>query len=468
MVEVGAATHPGRVRSNNEDYFLHGPTPHGYVAIVCDGMGGHEAGEVAARLAAEAVMEYLNQAPSTEDLEGLLRDAVLAANHRIILHTQSAPLPKAPGSTIVAALFTDTHVVYAHVGDSRLYAFVGGDLVPLTQDDSLVHQMLSSGLITAEQALHHPQKNVLTQSLGQQPPPTPHVARTPLKKGAAYLLCTDGLFGALSREEIITILLRQDLSSPQAKVEALIEQANQNGGYDNITAILIHPPAKSSTFVGRMNLKLPPQKYLIGGGIAIVVIAILVGIFTRRPTKSTDSGSGEVIIMDDSSAFNNASPMSPKSTFPELEEETSLPSPMPANPPSESSPPSEKPSPSKSPKTTASAPVSNKTDNAGEKKTTFDYTIQKGDNLRKIAELFHVSLADLRQVNGLKDDNIQAGKKLKIPVKAVHHHTVKEKETLSAIARKYGTGVEVIKRANNIDEKIRPGQKLIIPVVAKK
>ncbi len=466
MVEVGAATHPGRVRSNNEDYFLHGPTPHGYVAIVCDGMGGHEAGEVAARLAAEAVMEYLNQTPSTEDLEGLLRDAVLAANHRIILHTQSAPLPKAPGSTIVVALFTDTHVVYAHVGDSRLYAFVDADLIPLTQDDSLVHQMLSSGLITAEQALHHPQKNVLTQSLGQQPPPTPHVARTPLKKGAAYLLCTDGLFGALSREEIITILLRQDLPSPQAKVEALIEQANQNGGYDNITAIFIQPLAKSSTFVGRMNLKLPPQKYLIGGGIAIIVIAILVGIFMRRSAKSTTSGSGEIIIVDDTSALNNVSSMSPPP--PPTEEEMPSPSPVLANPPSEAPSPSETPAPSQSSKATANASATAKTDKASEKKTTFDYTVKKGDNLGKIAEVFGVSVTDLRRVNGLKDDKIQEGKKLKIPVKAVHYHIVKEKETLSAIARKYGTGVEVIKRANNTDEKIRPGQKLIIPVVGKK
>ncbi|MEM2126195.1 MAG: LysM peptidoglycan-binding domain-containing protein, partial [Candidatus Methanosuratincola sp.] len=350
-------------------------------------------------------------------------------------------------------------------GDSRLYAFVGGDLIPLTQDDSLVHQMLSSGLITAEQALHHPQKNILTQTLGQQPPPTPHVARTPLKKGAAYLLCTDGLFGALSREEIINLLLRQDLTSPQAKVEALIEQANQNGGYDNITAILIQPPTKSATFAGRMNLKLPPQKYLIGGGIAIIVVAILIGVFVRRTNKSSE----EIIIMDSDTNAAVADGLSNGGTLPKSMEEEMLPPPSePTDPPSEAPLSSETPSPSKSSKATATASAAAKTDKASEKKTTFDYTIQKGDNLGKIAEVFGVSLADLRRVNGLKDDKIQEGKKLKIPVKAVHHHTVKEKETLSAIARKYDTRVEVIKRANGMDdEKIRPGQKLIIPVVKK-
>lgn len=466
MVSVGAATHPGRVRSNNEDYFFHGPVPQGYIGIVCDGMGGHEAGEVAARLAAQAVYDFLREAQPTNDLEALLRDAILAANHRILLHAHAHPTGKAPGSTIVAVLLTQTHIIYGHVGDSRLYVYAGDDLVPLTQDDSLVHQMLSSGLITAEQALHHPQKSILTQSLGQQPAPTPHIGRQPLRKGVTYLLCTDGLSGALSREEIIAILSRPDLTSLQAKADALIQQANENGGYDNITVLLLQPPAKSPTFAGHMKLKLPPQKYLIGGGIAIAVILILLLVFMRGRSSSRTDGTGEIIILDDTKSNSESLPASDYSESGALStEDPSMPvSPLPASPPTELPSATE----SHSTRSTSSPSVENKTSDSRDRKVTFDYTIQKGDNLRKIAEIFGVSLSELRQVNTLKDDNIQAGKKLKIPVKAVHTHTVKEKETLSSIARKYDTRIEAIKRANGLqDEKIRQGQKLIIPVVKK-
>lgn len=473
MVSVGAATHPGRVRSSNEDYLFHGPVPQGYVGIVCDGMGGHEAGEVAARLAAEAVYDFLREAQPTDDLEGLLRDAILAANHRILLHTHAHAAGKAPGSTIVVVLLTQTHLIHGHVGDSRLYAYTGGDLLPLTQDDSLVHQMLSSGLITPEQALHHPQKSVLTQSLGQQPAPTPHVARQPLRKGAIYLLCTDGLSGALSREEIIATLSRSDLPSLQTKAEALIQQANENGGYDNITVLLLQPPAKSPTFAERMNLKLPPQKYLIGGGIAILVVLILVLVFLRgRSTPRTDA-TGEIIIMDDTkSVVDSALAMNdyPEAAPAPVEEAPVPMSPLPASPPTElpSAPESRAATKPARSATSSQTPSEGKATGSEAKKSTFDYTIQKGDNLRKIAEIFGVSLSELRQVNALKDDNIQAGKKLRIPVKAVHTHTVREKETLSGIARRYDTRIEAIKRANGLeDEKIRQGQKLVIPVVKK-
>ncbi|GIV25013.1 MAG: hypothetical protein KatS3mg026_0705 [Bacteroidia bacterium] len=139
------------------------------------------------------------------------------------------------------------------------------DLSLLTQDDSLVQQMLASGLISPEQALHHPQKNVLTQHLGQDTPPTPHVHRLTLPARSLLLLCTDGLSNLLSKEEMVAILQDGSLSLQQ-KCEKLIEKANQNGGYDNITALLIKAPAKSTTFVMTMPFKLPPLRYLIGGG----------------------------------------------------------------------------------------------------------------------------------------------------------------------------------------------------------
>ncbi|MCX8112884.1 MAG: LysM peptidoglycan-binding domain-containing protein [Bacteroidia bacterium] len=469
MVSVGAATHPGRVRTTNEDFFYHGPIPQGYVAIVCDGMGGHEAGEVAARLAAESAYQFLCEAPPTEDLKGLVRDAILFANQRLLLHAQTHSQVKGFGSTIVIALLTKDSIVYGHVGDSRLYALVKGEWVPLTQDDTLVNQMVASKIITAEQALHHPHRSVLTQSLGQHPPPTPHVERQPLKRGALYILCTDGLSGALSQEDFLEVLAHPDDSSLQTKAEQLIQKANENGGYDNMTVVLLRAPTKSSTFVANMNLKLPPQKYLIGGGIAIAVLLILVLVFARGRRSSPASEAGEIIIMDDgqisadSSSSTTSSPSEPEPPSNVTEDPIPTGSPTPTLPPS--NPPTELPH-TASPRPTAPK-VSKSETNPSEGKT-FDYTIQKGDNLRKIAEIFGTSLAELRQVNGLRDDHIQAGKKLKIPVRAIHSHTVKEKETLSSIARKYGTRIEAIKRANHIEEeKIRVGQKLVVPVVKK-
>lgn len=317
MVSIGLATHPGKVRPNNEDYAYHGPTPHGLVAIVCDGMGGHEAGEIAARLSAQSIYEFLTQSPGT-DLEALLRDALLHANQRLLLYAQEHPQHKNLGSTAVVALLTPERLIYAHVGDSRLYVYEGKQIKLLTQDDSLVQQMLSSGLISAEQALNHPQKNVLSQSLGQYPPPTPHVGSYPITRRSVFLLCTDGLSNSLSQEEL-QAWLAGDHSNPQASVETLVGRALEQGGYDNITALLLLPPTKSRTFALPMNLKLPPRKYLIGGGVAIGVLLLILGLWSRRGAKAPNTGTGEVIIIDDSTTISSPSAVGSMEPAPEAE-----------------------------------------------------------------------------------------------------------------------------------------------------
>lgn len=456
MVEAALATHPGRIRSHNEDYAHHGPTPHGYVGIVCDGMGGHQAGEVAAQLAAEAIYAFLQEAPPAEP-ENLLREALLAANHRLLLHRQGHPEAKNLGSTAVVALVQKRQAFIAHVGDSRAYLATPHDLSLLTQDDSLVQQMLASGLISPEQALHHPQKNVLTQHLGQDTPPTPHVHRLTLPARSLLLLCTDGLSNLLSKEEMVAILQDGSLSLQQ-KCEKLIEKANQNGGYDNITALLIKAPAKSTTFVMTMPFKLPPLRYLIGGGIGLAVIGLLVWVFARRGEAPAPK-EGDVIVLSDDSLGADTTGIS---FSPSLSEGGDIPSPpaeqpapIPVSPPAEVSVKKSTPS------------VPQETAPSSEKTRTFEYTVRKGDNLTRIAQAFSVSQAELRRLNALKDkDDLKAGQKLKIPVQGVHTHTVQKGETISSLARKYRTTTEAIRRANGIEEeKIRIGQKLLIPVV---
>jgi len=417
-------------------------------------MGGHEAGEVAAHLVAETLYAFLQEAPPTQP-ETLLREALLAANHRLLLYRQEHPQAKNLGSTAVVALLQKNYAFIAHVGDSRAYLARKNELTPLTEDDSLVQQMLTSGLISAEQALRHPQKNVLTQCLGQETPPNPHVHRVVLPARSLLLLCTDGLSNLLSKEEILTILQDRSLSLQQ-KCDKLVEKANQNGGYDNITALLLQAPVKSATFVGSMPFKLPPPRYLIGGAITLVVIGLLVWAFAGRKETSTPKEEGGVIVLSDDSLgvdTSSASAPSPAEGVEVLTPPSDLPTPLPGSPPAEA-PPSK------------SAPVA-RTGSAPTKTTTFEYTVRKGDNLTRIAQAFSVSQSELRRLNALRDkDDLKAGQKLKIPVQAVHTHTVQKGETLSSLARKYRTTTEAIRRANGIEEeKIRIGQKLLIPVV---
>lgn len=454
MVKVGAATHPGSIRSSNEDYFLHAAVPQGYVGIVCDGVGGQVGGEVAAHLAAQAVYDFLREADPSTDPVSLMHDAILFANQRLILQGEHYPSGKAPASTIVAVLVMGRELIYGYVGDSRLYLYRKGELELLTEDDSLVQRMVTSGVLSPQQALQHPQKNVLTQSLGQQPPPTPHVKRIRVVPGSIYLLCSDGLSNALSREEMMEVLGDTSLSL-QEKAEALVRRANQQGGYDNITALLLEPPAKTSIFAQLMNLRWPPPKYLIGGGIGMAVILLFALVIMRSRRTASSEPQGEILIIENGKVDTAASVPPVEETEPQPPEEIHSFSPP-------LSPPTELPALAEAP---ASKPQ--KASTPSEKKY-FEYTIRKGDNLRKIAEIFDVSVRDLRQANSLKDDNIQAGKKLKIPVRSLHTHTVKEKETLSGIARRYGTRVEVIRRANSLEsDKLRAGQKLIVPVIKK-
>jgi LysM repeat protein len=255
-------------------------------------------------------------------------------------------------------------------------------------------------------------------------------------------------------------ILADPSPSLQQKADLLVEKANAQGGYDNITALLLAPPSKKANFALDMNLKLPPQKYLIGGGIALVALVLLILLFARKREAAPTAEKSDIIILTDDSTQVDTSLSSPPPLVEETGGEVITPSqgpmPVPSAPPTES--PTVKPSrPTIAPSTPSSS------------SKTFTYTVQKGDNLTQIAKAFSVSREEVRRVNNLKDDDaIKAGQKLKIPVQALHTHTVGKGETLSAIARKYGTSTEAIRRANQIeDEKIRAGQKLTIPVVKK-
>ena len=467
MVEAALVSHPGRVRTENEDYAYHGETPHGYVGIVCDGMGGEAAGEVAARIAAEAVFQYLLQAPAADPTQ-LLKEAIQAAQDRLLQVAQQNPQYQKFGTTIAIALIKDHLLSYAHVGDSRIYLYSRQTLTLLTEDDSLVQQMLREGLITPEQALHHPQKNILSQCLGPHQNPTPHIGQTKLRPKDIVLLCTDGLSNLLSQDELVSQLTQHATLS--AAAENLVAQANRQGGYDNITVLLLRAPSKTPTFA--LSMKLPPTKYLIAGGIGLVVIILLVVAFSRG-SSPTPTDSNDVIILTDSTEAGGAPPTASEGNLPAPPETEPLPPPpneatLASAPPSETpQPPTETKTPTKTSTKTSTTSSSKPSSPSTSKTTTIEITVQKGDNLTQIAKAFRTTRSSIQSANHLASENIRAGQKLSIPVKGIQIHTVQKGENLSKLSREYHSSIEAIRRANNLSDKdeIKAGQKLKIPIL---
>jgi len=246
---AGHRTDVGRHRSLNEDSLLnlstppaHPDTPVGLFAVA-DGMGGHAAGDVASRLAIQ-VIEQLALSnllrPSTADLtlpapSTWLATAVTAANQAVYEQRQAAGTDM--GTTLVIALIVGNVATIANVGDSRAYLLNPNRIVQITTDHSLVERLIATGQITAEQAAHHPQKNVIYRVIGDKPETEIDMFKQWLSPGEAVLLCSDGLSGMVSDQQIWETW--KTSASPQQACDRLIEAANQAGGDDNITAMII-------------------------------------------------------------------------------------------------------------------------------------------------------------------------------------------------------------------------------------
>lgn len=226
---AGGATHVGYVRESNQDSFL---IKEGFYAVA-DGLGGHAAGEVASSLATQLLDELVD--PKTATVESL-RDAVLRANLEILERSRK-PGYEGMGTTLTCALVRDGHVSIAHVGDSRAYAIRGNSITQLTEDHSVVWELVRAGTLTPEEAKVHPQKNVITRCLGIDPELEVDVVELDLSCGDHLLLCTDGLSGMASDEEILATLL--SAPNPKAASEALVLLALEKGGRDNVTAVVV-------------------------------------------------------------------------------------------------------------------------------------------------------------------------------------------------------------------------------------
>jgi serine/threonine protein phosphatase PrpC len=223
----------GRVREHNEDAIAWN-AEQGW-AVVADGMGGHQAGEVASAIAIEVIGEQL-QAAAGVDKAAALQAVVVEANRAIHQQATAQPRLLTMGTTVVAVGLDETHLYCAHVGDSRLYRLRAGELRQLTTDHSLVQELVDEGMIDAEQARTSGQKNVITRALGLEATVEVALGESELCDGDSYLLCSDGLSNMLRDEEIAALLAGEAL--PEV-ARGLIDAANGHGGEDNISVIVI-------------------------------------------------------------------------------------------------------------------------------------------------------------------------------------------------------------------------------------
>jgi serine/threonine protein phosphatase PrpC len=235
-------TDTGRVRLVNEDHAFVEANVSGFgFAVVADGMGGHQAGEVASQMATqyitEQVKERLRSGMGTEEVAELLRTLVREANSKVYLHSHTSEQYTGMGTTVVAAIADNRQVIIAHIGDSRAYVISGREIVQLTEDHSLVNELLKSGQINEEEALTHPRRNVLIRALGTDPEVDIDIVCHSWQENDVLLLCTDGLSRLVSSEAIVeTIHADADWHD---KAGRLVEQALEAGGDDNITVVLL-------------------------------------------------------------------------------------------------------------------------------------------------------------------------------------------------------------------------------------
>ncbi len=222
LANWAAATDPGRRRRRNEDSYVLEPP----LFAVADGMGGAQAGEVASKLAAAAVKD------GAGDVEGLIQEA----NRRVHQRSLEDPSASGMGTTLTVASVEDGNVLIGHVGDSRAYLVRDGSLEQLTEDHSLVGELMRSGKLSVEEAEQHPQRSMITRALGTDPDVDVDVFPIEPRAGDLFLLCSDGLTTMVGDREILA-LVEEKRGDLQALVKALIKAANKGGGEDNITVV---------------------------------------------------------------------------------------------------------------------------------------------------------------------------------------------------------------------------------------
>lgn len=233
----------GMVREKNEDSYniISGYKDVPTTFIIADGMGGHNSGEIASKTAVDfiskSVLEFPEKKIANGDIPLFIKQIIEDANREVINVSKERIENYGMGTTVIVASVWDDNLYIGHVGDSRLYLIRDGKMERITTDHSYIEELVQNGTLTREEAENHPQKNIITRALGCFDEIVVDTYVCEIRKGDYFVLCTDGLTNMLSENEIKDIVLSAD--NPETACDALVRKANENGGEDNITVIVI-------------------------------------------------------------------------------------------------------------------------------------------------------------------------------------------------------------------------------------
>lgn len=239
---ICACSDVGKIRDINQDAYYYIEDDKLPIFIVADGMGGHKAGEVASNLAISTIIRHYESSKQKilnkeMFIPQFLNESVELANDNLIEEASGDDELKGMGTTVTMCLILDNEVYIGHVGDSRAYLLRNGELSQITQDHSLVGELLRIGSITKDEAVNHPKKNIITRALGSNPKINVDVFNRELQNEDKIILCTDGLTNMVTEEKILEILLSSEI--PSAVCSTLVNISNEAGGIDNTTIMII-------------------------------------------------------------------------------------------------------------------------------------------------------------------------------------------------------------------------------------
>jgi protein phosphatase len=248
QVKAYGLSHVGRQRQHNEDSYL--VEDDAKLFLVADGMGGHAAGEIASRIAVDSISEFILHSKSDDGTwphaydehfrrsTNRLMAAVRLANTRVLEAMRKDARLRGMGTTVVACLVDNDMISVAHVGDSRAYLIRDRQLSRITNDHSWVFEQVQAGMLSEAEAEKHPLRNVITRALGGALQVVPDASEIEAHRGDLYLLCSDGLTGMVSEDEILRVVTENN-GDLKKTCQQLIEVANEHGGLDNVTAVLV-------------------------------------------------------------------------------------------------------------------------------------------------------------------------------------------------------------------------------------
>jgi PPM family protein phosphatase len=241
-MRIAARSDQGRVRDNNEDCLAYDARLG--IAVLADGMGGLRAGEVASATAVDAVMQHLiehTERLNASDVGETLREALDLANRRVYSLADSRREFNGMGTTLVVAAMHDGHFIAAHIGDSRAYRFRDGSLTRLTSDHSLVQQLVEQGILSAAEARRAPNRNIVTRAVGIEFEVESDLIEVDALDGDVFLLCSDGLTDMIDDPTIAYFCAEHATDEPGRLVETLVNAALAEGGYDNVSVVVLKP-----------------------------------------------------------------------------------------------------------------------------------------------------------------------------------------------------------------------------------